>query len=55
MKWNPWVHVVFFERYMSWLYACNMPAHMGETPEQVGNFILKKLRLSFNDNCHSEK
>ena len=34
LKQNPWVYVVFFERYLSWLYACNTPFHMSETPEQ---------------------
>jgi hypothetical protein len=45
--------VVFLERYMSWLFACNTPFHMFETPE-LDNIILKKLSLSFEDNCHSE-
>ena len=28
------MYVVVFEGYMSLLYACNMPFHMSETPEQ---------------------
>ena len=37
----------------TWLFACNTPFHMFETPE-LDNIILKKLSLSFEDNCHSE-
>ena len=53
MKQTPWVYGIFLERYRSWLYVCNMPFHMSEQLNKIGNHIVGWYVIGCTAKCRT--